>query len=190
MGEIQAENWTLLLEKWRQGDRAAYDRFIGEAYPEIKRLAFSVLRRFQGFCLTPTELAHEAYIKVAEYQGRGIWRQHEQFFGLVIRTMKNLLVDNSRKQKQRKNGGGWDHLPLSETILARDGAFDFQELSLALAGLEQLDKRRCEIWLCRHFGGLSIEELRDTFGLGSCMLHRELKAANGWLRHRLRGSRQ
>ena len=185
MQHVQNGEWTLWLEQWRMGEQAAYDRLMAGAYHDIKRLAAGALHRYHGHALTPTELTHEAYLKLAGYQSRRAWQQRGEFYALMAQTIRSLLIDNVRKHKQQKRGGGWDPVTFDE--LSVHHPFQFKALNAALARLERLDQRRAGIWMCRYLGGLSIDELSTGFGLGASMLHREIKAANGWLRHCLQG---
>src|SRR5262245_66259341 len=64
---IAAHHVTTLLRAWGQrGDHAAFDQIWPLIYDELQRLAVRILRRERsGRTLAPTDLIHEAYLRLA-----------------------------------------------------------------------------------------------------------------------------
>ena len=57
----------------------------------------------------------------------------------------------------------------------------------ALAGLERLDPRKCQVVELRFFGGLSVEETAETLNVSSATVARDWTFARTWLRRELKG---
>ena len=177
---------TDLLHRWREGDQASYDEAMSLAYEEIKKLARDVLsRRGQATIISPTVLVHEAYLKLAGYSPTRPWAGRREFYALLARAMMCFLVDHIRRKNTPKMGGDQIRITLEEERIGGLSSIDVLALDQVLQGLERLDTRRAEIWKCRYLCGLSIAELAELFHLANATLHRELKAANGWLRGQL-----
>src|SRR5258706_6744726 len=83
---------TSLLDRLRQGDRAAFDPLIAIVYPELHRIAASYLRanRSPGV-LQPTELVHEAYLRLVGAE-RADFHDRTHFFWTVCSRNRPGLV--------------------------------------------------------------------------------------------------
>lgn len=177
---------TSLLRRWHEGDQVAYDRVMALAYEEIKRVAQGMLgKRCGATLISPTTLVHEAYLKLVGYQASRPWRDRREFYALLARAMMCFLIDHARQRASRKRGGDQVRVTLEEEKLGAESGVDVLALDEVLQRLEHLDTRRANIWKSRYLCGLSITELAELFQLGNATLHRELKAANGWLRGQL-----
>ena len=55
---------TRLLQRWQAGDGEALDQVVPLAMEELHTLARSSLRRLGSSQLQPTELVHEAYLRL------------------------------------------------------------------------------------------------------------------------------
>ncbi len=178
---------TSLLRRWREGDQQAYDQVMSLAYEEIKRVAGGVLgKKGSGATLiTPTTLVHEAYLKLAGFQASRPWKDRREFYALLARAMMCFLIDHARKKASLKKGGDQLRVTLEEERLGAENGVDVLALDEVLQRLERLDARRTHIWRGRYLCGLNMAELAELFELSHATLHRELKAANGWLRGQL-----
>jgi RNA polymerase sigma factor (TIGR02999 family) len=96
---------TRLLQAWNQGDAAARDELMPVVYGELRRRAAAYLRREKpGHTLRPTDLVHEAYLRLCA-QNAG-FKNREQFFGVASSLMRRILVDHARARAPAKRGGG------------------------------------------------------------------------------------
>ena len=58
---------TQLLREWRQGDATAIDRLTPLIYAELRAVAAGLLRHERNsHTMQPTELVHEAYLKLVQ----------------------------------------------------------------------------------------------------------------------------
>jgi len=179
-----------LLQKASQGDLAARDQIIPLVYRELHRRAAAHLRReWQGTMLQPTELVHEAYLRLVD-QNRVVWQNRSQFFGLASQMMRRILVDRARAHKMSKRSGMWGRVTMDAGLASTQPApVDVLDLDAALTKLEAFDKRKSQIAELKFFGGLSLEETSDVLGLSVATVEREWQAARAWLFKSLKENR-
>src|SRR5262245_11690034 len=180
---------TELLRAWNDGDLAARDQIAPLVYRELRRRAAAHLRReWQGTLLQPTELVHEAYLRLVD-QNRVVWQNRSQFFGLASQMMRRILVDRARAHKMSKRSGKWGRVTLDAGVAStRPKPVDVLDLDAALTKLEGFDKRKSQIAELKFFGGLSLEETGEALGLSVATVEREWQAARAWLFKSLTGS--
>jgi RNA polymerase sigma factor (TIGR02999 family) len=111
------------------------------------------------------------------------------FFGVASHLMRQILVDQARKNKAVKRGGENVALVLDEAVALPER----RELSLtvlddALTALARLDERQASIVEMRFFGGLSIDETSHVLGISPATVKREWATARMWLYDAMTGS--
>jgi RNA polymerase sigma factor (TIGR02999 family) len=177
-----------LLQAWGRGEIEARDRLFTVVYQELRRCAAVCLRRERvGQTLQPTELVHEAYLRLVN-QDRAVWQNRAQFLGVAAQMMRRILVDRARAGKMHKRSGRWERVTLDEEVAqyqARD--VDVLDLDHALSELATFDPRKSQVAELRFFGGLSLEEAGLMLGLSVATVEREWRAARAWLYARLTG---
>ena len=173
---------TVLLERWRSGDRAALDLLMPLVYEELRRLARHYLRQERpDHTLQSTALVHEAYVRLVG-QDLPEWQSRAHFFGVAARLMRQILVDHARNHQAAKRGGNLPRLTLDESIAGsapRD--WDILALNDALSHLADISPKQSEIVELRFFSGLSIEETSDVLGISPATVKRNWIAARAWL---------
>jgi RNA polymerase sigma-70 factor (ECF subfamily) len=175
---------TRLLHAWNRGDEGARDRLIPIIYQELRRRAAAQLRRERrGHTLRPTDLVHEAYLRLAAQDPA--WQNSDQLFAVASRLMRRLLVDHARRRGAAKRGG--IRVTLVDGLAAAGGAEpDMLDLERALQELAALDERQVQLVELRFFGGLSIEEAARSLGVSVATANREWAVAKSWLHRRLK----
>jgi RNA polymerase sigma-70 factor (ECF subfamily) len=174
---------TLLLQSWSAGDLRAREELMPVVYGELRRRAAGYLRRERsGHTLRPTDLVHEAYLKLCA-QNAG-FENREQFFGVASRLMRRILVDHARARAAAKRGGGL-RVTLSAEPSAPPPHADLLELDTALEELAAHDERQARLVELRFFGGLTIEEASHVLGISPATAKREWAHAKAWLFARL-----
>jgi RNA polymerase sigma factor (TIGR02999 family) len=183
------EDVTDLLRAWGDGDLGARDRLLPLVYQELRRRAAAHLRRERrGHTLQPTDLVHEAYLRLID-QRRTVWQNRGQFFGLASQMMRRILVDRARAQKMAKRSGRWARVTLDEAMAAaRPPDVDVLDLDAALTQLASFDERKSRIAELRFFGGLALEEAGEALGLSVATVERDWQAARAWLSMTLSGA--
>src|ERR1051325_3506699 len=100
------DNVTLLLKKWSEGDANALEELTPLVYDELRRLAHQHMRReTPGHLLQTTAVVHEAYIRLIN-QSQVHFQDRGHFFGIAARLMRQILVDDARRRKGARRGGG------------------------------------------------------------------------------------
>jgi RNA polymerase sigma factor (TIGR02999 family) len=175
---------TQLLIAWSDGRREALDDLMPIVYADLRRVAAGYMRReAAGHALQPTALVHEAYVRLVD-QKQVKWRNRAHFFGVAAGLMRRILVDNARRRRAEKRGGGWDRVTLAGDEAATDSHKEIDVLALheALERLAGFDPQQERIVELRYFGGLTIEETAEVVGISAATVVREWTIAKAWLR--------
>jgi RNA polymerase sigma factor (TIGR02999 family) len=162
------------MDAARAGDRRAAAELLPVVYDELRRLAQSRLARLPpGNTLSATALVHEAYLKLVGARDPG-WDGQAHFFGAAAEAMRQLLVDQARRKKSVKHGGGKNRIDL-ETIEVpfASSADDVLELDAALERLRADDPRKAQILTLRCFAGLGRDETAAAMGVSASTIDRE-----------------
>ena len=180
------EEITRLLAQVRDGDFAATNLLLPLVYAELRRIANGHLRRHApGLTLQPTDLIHEAWLRIADAE-QPEWQSRLHFFAFTAAVMRNILVDHARSRMAEKRGGGREALSLDQVVAyAPDQSEDLLALDDALTRLAEVDERKARILELRFFAGLGIEETAETMGLSIATVVRDTRFAQAWLRNDL-----
>jgi len=178
---------TELLVQWSEGDRAALAKLAPIVYDELLRLArLRLSGERSDLTLQPTALVHEAYLKLMN-QVRLSWKDRTHFFAIAATIMRRILIDDARRRKADKRGGGI-RVTLNEEIDVADVERpDVLALDLALQTLAQIDERKSRIIELKYFGGLTTGEISEVTGLSVKTVGRDLRLALAWLHREIAG---
>ncbi len=175
-----AREITLLLGAWRAGDETAAEPLFDLIYPVLRRMARRQLWAQGEVTVQPTELVHEAYLKIAE-AGRLQWQSRVQFFGFSARLIRQVLVDRSRRRYAAKRGGGVGVVALETGHASRAPNLELLALDQALERLATVDLDAARVVELRYFGGLTIPEIAALLGLATATVSRRWSMARAWL---------
>jgi RNA polymerase sigma factor (TIGR02999 family) len=140
-----------------------------------------------GQTLDATALVHEAYLRIAgspvantpgspKFDGRG------HFFAAAAEAMRRILVDNARRRKAEKHGGGMRrHDAADVPIAAPEPAEDLVALDEALDKFAALDPQKAELVKLRYFAGLTIEEAAAALDISPATAKRYWAYSKAWL---------
>lgn len=173
---------TRLLLALRRGDRRALDRLVPRLYDELHGIAHRELaRRGSATSLRTTGLLHEAYLKLVDGE-RVAAGDRAHFLALAATTMRHIIIDEVRRARTRKRGGGWSRVPLDDRVPAPETRLDeILQLDEALTRLERFDERMRQVVECRFFGGMTVEETAAALGLSPRTVDRSWRKARAWL---------
>ena len=182
-----ADNFTVLLNSWANGDANALDRLMPLAYGELHRIARQRWRGQQpGHTLQPTALIHEAYLKLFG-QGQRAFENRVHFFAVMSMAMRQVLVNHAEASLAAKRGGSKINVPLDEAeAAALREATEVLDLHEALKLLAEVNPRQGRVVELRYFGGLSIEETSEVLGVSAVTVTRDWHMARAWLARELR----
>ena len=184
---------TQWLVRWREGDEGALDHLTSLVYGELRRVAAGLLSAERaGHTLQPTALVHELYANLSQSKSPGIdWQCRGQFFAIVARLMRQILVDYARKRSSQKRGsGGVEPLDGTALNIASPNVLD---VDVALSRLAKDHARQALIVELRFFGGLTAEETVEAMRASGDevslrTVERDWRFSRAWLQNEL-GSR-
>ena len=171
------------LQAHLAGDPRAIDRLIPLVYKQLRDIAARQMRSERGdHTLQPTALVNEALVRLlkSDVDTRG----RSQFVSIVARTMRRVLVDHARCNRNRP---GRQEVSSLEPA-APDGADPIDVLALdeALAKLARLSERQAEVVELRYFGGFTLAEAAAEMGIGRETAKDHWTLAKAWLNRELR----
>jgi len=176
---------TRILNAIEQGDEKAPDELLPLVYEELRLLAAQKLSHEQpGQTLQATALVHEAYIKLVGNAPQD-WDNRGHFFAAAAEAMRRILVDNARRKKRLKRGGGHQRVDLDDTVLSVESNIpldDLLALDHALERLQEWDKTKAELVKLRFFGGLTCEQAARALGIARSSAAEHWEYARVWLR--------
>ena len=163
-----ASEATLILTALSRGDRSQVDRLMELVYGELRGLARRYLgRRPAQQPLQPTELVHEAFLKLVGHEETD-WRGRSHFYAVAATAMRQILVDEARKRLRVKRGGGQIHISLDEQdILSSQRDEDVLAVHEVLTRLSAAHPRRAQLVELRFFGRMSLDEVAEALGLST-----------------------
>jgi RNA polymerase sigma-70 factor (ECF subfamily) len=186
---VAGPNVTTLLRAWGElGDHAAFDKIWPLIYDELQRLAVRMLQRERSaHTLAPTELIHEAYLRLAGGMQLEL-ADRAHFFAIAARCMRQILVDHARRRHSRKRGSGDRPSTFDETVIVTGRPWDLVALDEALEELERHSERNARIVELHYFGGMTQQEIGVVCGVHVNTVARDLKFSEAWLLRYLKRS--
>src|SRR6266508_2348929 len=98
---------TRILSAIEQGDLHAAEQLLPLVYDELRQLAAQRLAHEKpGQTLQATALVHEAYVRLVGADKEQQWDNRGHFFAAAAEAMRRILVENARRKRTRKHGGG------------------------------------------------------------------------------------
>jgi RNA polymerase sigma factor (TIGR02999 family) len=181
MQDFAAQQITLLLADWSQGNELALEQLMPLVYDELRRLAHGYMQHENsGHTLQTTELIHEAYLKLAQGREQN-WNNRAHFFGVAAIAMRHILVDYARARNSRKRGGWQNRVTLTENPATYQQPMEIVALDEALQRLAALAPRKVQVVEMKFFAGLTIEEIAEVLKVSSNTVKRDWAFAQSWL---------
>ncbi len=173
---------TCILERAQAGDPSAADELLPVVYEELRRLAAAKMaNEAAGQTLQPTALVHEAWLRLVGNENQQ-WNGRAHFFGAAAEAMRRILVENGRRKRAVRHGGGQAKLDIHELELASPAPDD--ELLAVNDALEKLavrDRKKAELVKLRYFVGLTTEEAAQVLGISVPTADRWWNFSRAWL---------
>jgi RNA polymerase sigma factor (TIGR02999 family) len=174
---------TRILAAIEQGDPRAPEELLPLVYDELRKLAAKKLAHEKpGQTLQPTELVHEAYLRLVDAERASRWDSQGHFFAAAAEAMRRILVDVARRKRSERHGGRWRRCEFWDGDLTTepdsDDLLDFDE---ALAKLSGVDSQAAELVKLRVFAGMTVEEVAHYQGISPRTAKRSWAYARAWL---------
>jgi RNA polymerase sigma factor (TIGR02999 family) len=173
---------THILHAIQQGDPRAAAQLLPLVYEELRKLAAcKMANEAPGQTLQPTALVHEAWLRLGGGEDR-TWDSRAHFFGAAAEAMRRILIENARRKKAARHGGGQARLDVAELELAASVPDDpLLAMNDALDKFATLDKDKAELVKLRYFAGMTIEEAAGVLGISEATAKRWWAYARAWL---------
>jgi RNA polymerase sigma factor (TIGR02999 family) len=178
-----------IQESAANGDSQTVAELLPLVYGELQHLAKARLARVRaGEELTPTELVHEAFLRVAGHQTAG-FDSRRHFFFAASRAMRDVLVENARRRASLKRGRAVSWTELEGEKLAVQAPPEYLlDLERALAKLELAHPDCSRVFLLSRLGGYTHPEIAELIGRSRATVERRVSRARAWLRRELSSS--
>jgi len=173
---------TQILNAIDRGDPKAAEELLPLVYEELRKLAASrMANEATSQTLQPTALVHEAWLKLAGGSQQQ-WDSRAHFFGAAAEAMRRILIDNARRKKALRHGGGQARLDIEEIDIAVPEQ-DERLLAIndALDKLAAQDPQKAELVKLRYFAGMSLEEASAILRISEATAKRWWAYAKAWL---------
>ncbi|MDZ7781197.1 MAG: ECF-type sigma factor [Gemmatimonadota bacterium] len=160
--------------------------FSARIYDELRAIAARHMARERaGHPLRPTELVHEAYLKLSS-DSSPRFASRNDFLRIASHAMRQVLVDAARRRDAVKRGGDRTAVTMDVNMAPDDDrSLDLLELHDALRVLGRMDSRLERLVELRFFTGLTLEEVAETLGVSRRKASKDWAAARLWLRREL-----
>jgi RNA polymerase sigma factor (TIGR02999 family) len=178
---------TQILASIEQGDPHAAEQLLPLVYDELRKLAAARMAQEQsGQTLDATALVHEAYLRLVGGESQPAYRGRGHFFAAAATAMRRILIDNARRKRADRHGGGRERVPLDDLAAAPpDG--ELLALDDALQKLAACDPLKAQLVELRYFAGLTGDQAALVLGISASTADRHWTYARAWLQAELRG---
>src|SRR5213594_3689766 len=109
---------THVLSASEHGDAQAADQLLPQVYAELRKLAASKMaNEAAGHTLQPTALVHEAWLRLVGNENPK-FQNRAHFFAAAAEAMRRILIDNARRKRALRHGGGQQRVDFEPAELA------------------------------------------------------------------------
>jgi RNA polymerase sigma factor (TIGR02999 family) len=162
---------------------------LAPVYDELRSVAAAYFRRVSAAGpIDPTELVHEAYIRLAA-KAPGTWQDERHFVATAATVMRRILVDRVRKAQadgRARRHAAFLHLS-GEGERGSAMVLDLLTLDDALTSLCAVDPDAAHVAELRFFGGLSLAAVSDVTCRARSTVSEQWAFARAWLARRVAG---
>ncbi|MCI0540832.1 MAG: sigma-70 family RNA polymerase sigma factor, partial [Verrucomicrobiales bacterium] len=178
---------TQILEAIQRGETKAADELLPLVYAELRKLAAAKMAsEGHGQTLQPTALVHEAWLRLTGDESRK-WNDRTHFFAAAAEAMRRILVDNARRKRTERHGGGRQRVEMSE-IASAVVENDDKVLAVneALEKFAALDPHKAELVKLRYFVGMTLKQAAEALGISERTAKRYWAFARAWLHEEIK----
>jgi RNA polymerase sigma factor (TIGR02999 family) len=179
----QVGSMTQVLEAVGAGEESAAERLLPLVYDELRRLAAArMAREAPGQTLQATALVHEAWLRLAGKEQPN-FQSRAHFFAAAAEAMRRILIENARRKRAVRHGGGLQRVDLEPAQLAATKEEEDQLLAVdeALDKFATHHKLEAELVKLRYFVGMTLEEAAEALGISARTADNYWAHARAWL---------
>lgn len=186
--DTQSCDTTDLIKKWTLGDKTSEDKLFALSYQHFKAIAHNAKSKLNNkdelnitadiICST-TALVHDAYLKLAPGITEDI-DNRKQFYLLVSKIMRHILVDHHRKKIASKR-------QITQQLdgdyqTSKDFSLDYISIDKAIEHLTKDYPRQAQTIQLRYFHGLKNKEIAQLHQISESLVDKDLKFSKSWMR--------
>ena len=181
---------TRILAAIEQGDVKAADKLLPLVYDELRKLAaHKMANEAAGQTLQATALVHEAWMRLVGKENPK-FENRAHFFAAAAEAMRRILIENARRKRALRHGGGQQRVEFEQVELA--SASDDEQLLAVNEALDKLaakSKVEAELVKLRYFIGMTLEEAAEVLGISERTADNYWAHARAWLFRELKTKR-
>jgi len=174
---------TRILIQIQEGDPRAAEQLLPLVYDELRKMAAQKMAAEKpGQTLQATALVHEAYLRLVGPDQH--WDHRGHFFAAATEAMRRILVENARRKRSQKHGGGVMHQNAGPEDLYSPEKDPLEVMSVheGLERLAAISPRKAELVKLRYFLGCTIPEAAQILGIAPATAEEDWTYAKAWLR--------
>lgn len=149
-----------------------------EIYAHLRALAARALAGSGSRAIEPTELLHDAWLKLS--LSTTMFKDRGHFFAVAAMAMRQVLVNQAQARNAQKRGGGACQTTVSG-LADSERSIDAIELDDALKKLAAVDSAAAETATLRLFGGLTVDEVAAATGASARTVARKWRFGRAFL---------
>jgi RNA polymerase sigma factor (TIGR02999 family) len=186
---------TQILTAIEQGEPNAADKLLPLVYEELRKLAaHRMANEAAGQTLQPTALVHEAWMRLVGRENPK-FENRAHFFAAAAEAMRRILIDNARRKRALRHGGGQQRVEFEQAepgsaLAPASGDDQLLAVNDALDKLAAQNKSEAELVKLRYFVGMTLEEAAEVLGLSARTADNYWAHARAWLFRELKSQRQ
>jgi DNA-directed RNA polymerase specialized sigma24 family protein len=117
---LRSRTFSELLRRDAADEPRRAAELLPLVYEELRALARARLaKESPGQTIQATALVHEAYLRLVGREDPG-WNGRRHFFGAAALAMRRILVEQARRKRRLKHGGGRERVDVEPAEVAVD----------------------------------------------------------------------
>lgn len=149
-------------------------------YQQLRQLAnVMMVKERAGHTLSPTDLVHNAYLKLSVYEGEYTDKKH--YYRTLAQQMRRLLIDYGRSKGTAKKAGSVQAMHYTDSLGVSAEPIDLEVLIQAVDALADMDKRSYEIIQLVYFAAVPNKEVADMMSVSVATVERDLQFGRAFI---------
>lgn len=185
-GTLNSEITSLIIQ-WTKGDKLSEEKLFALTYRNFKNIAREAKQKFELKSETDlpatvidstTAIVHDAYLKLVPGLKETITSK-KQFYLLVSKVMRHILVDHYRKNSAAKRQ--FDKTHTNDILTPEVSSIDYIAIDQAIECLTKVYPRQAETIQLRYFHGLKNKEIAALHQISESLVDKDLKFSKSWI---------